>query len=119
MTAAHTGGRSLHGLIRHSVSPPPVHVRGCSVAERRHAPAGAGALSGDTVIAGLPDTPVSREVELVDLALVPARRRQWSSEAGAVHFSGLPIGRRYLMVAYDHTGAYDPVAKFVTVPIPE
>lgn len=80
---------------------------------------GKGTLPATVAIAGTPDQPVAREVELIDLALLPERRTKWSTEAGAVQFDNLPPGRKYLMVGYDHTGAYDPVAKIVTVPTPE
>jgi len=117
MSYVHTIGRALAGLTHMAALPPSaplIHALG----ERRRALSGPATLAANTVIAGLPDSPVAREVELIDLSLLPARQTAWSAANGEVEFARLPPGRRYLMVSYDHTGVYDPVAKLVTIPTP-
>ena len=83
-----------------------------------------GRLYGTAAIAGDPDTPVRRRVQLFTSAnahgqVFPATQYvdwQWSAADGSWSFSDLDPSRRYHAIAYDHTGVHDPVLKLNLVP---
>lgn len=54
--------------------------------------------------------PASRRVVLFDATTNLAVREQWSGADGAVVFAGLPAGKAWFAVAFDHTGIYPPVS---------
>lgn len=87
-------------------------------------PAPTARLFGTTVIAGTPDTPISRLVHLLQGVSVrgmighsatPVRWMQ-SDAAGNWEFRDLDPALRYHVIAYDHTGVHDPVLKLNLVP---
>lgn len=88
---------------------------------------GRGYLEGTTALAGTPDAPVSRRVHLIvqmssrpELAF-PGRimRTVWSDPAtGAWRFDYLNTAAKFAVLAYDHPGVNDPVAKTNLVPTP-
>lgn len=92
----------------------------------RLAPAPTGSLSGTTKVAGSPDTAVRRLVQLfisnnafgAALPVVDVVRWQWSDASGNWQFSNLDPALRYGVIAYDHTGTYDPVVKLNLIPTP-
>lgn len=84
-------------------------------------------LEGTTSNAGLADTPVRRRVQLIaqDTAAaglsLPGRvvREGWSDAVtGEWRFDFITAGRRYSVIAYDHTGQHDPVIKSGLLPTP-
>lgn len=84
-----------------------------------------GWLSGSTVIAGDPDSPVRRRVQIVESVVnahghaLPNIGRTtwvWADPAGSWKVTGLDPAKRYHAIAYDHTGQYDPVIKLNLVP---
>ena len=85
-----------------------------------------GVLSGTTVIAGLPDAPVRRRVQIVEATsnahglVFPTIGSHvawtWASDSGEWSFDRLNPERRYHVIAYDHTGQYDPVIKMNLTP---
>jgi hypothetical protein len=78
---------------------------------------GTGQVTVDTVIHGPPETIVSSDVELIDLTQVPMRIRGRTSANGNFVFTGLPVGREYIAVAYDGNGEFNPpAARVVAVP---
>lgn len=99
------------------VSPPAVRIQ--------VSPIPSGVIHGTTVLAGSPDTPVRRRVQLFEAgnalgmafptASVPVRW-QWSAPDGSYRFTGLDPAKTYGVIAYDHTGVHDPVIKLNLVP---
>ena len=84
---------------------------------------GNSAMHGSTLVAGTPDAPVSRRVQLWSGILLAPRLivTQYSDAEGLYTFTRL--GRSltsdgYTVIAYDHTGVHDPVAKTNLVPSP-
>jgi hypothetical protein len=83
-----------------------------------------GFLEGTTVVAGSPDAPVQRLVHLLSTeefrATIPQGcvilDWQWSSTSGAWRFEPLDPAKLYHVIAYDHTGTYDPVVKLNLTP---
>lgn len=83
-----------------------------------------GYLFGTTAIAGTPDTPARRRVQIWERdAASPsfffgARPVDdtMSDAAGAWRIDGLDPQKRYAVLAYDHTGVHDPVIKMNLVP---
>lgn len=90
----------------------------------RLTPLPAGVLRGTTKIAGLPDVSVKRRVQVFKSEnahgqIFPTTEYvswMWSSEQGDWEFSGLDPSLKYHVIAYDHTGQYDPVIKMNLVP---
>lgn len=93
-------------------------------ATARLTPIRPGRLYGTAAIAGDPDTPVRRRVQLFTSSnahgqVFPMTQYvdwQWSAADGAWAFSDLDPAQRYHVIAYDHTGQYDPVIKLSLVP---
>jgi hypothetical protein len=90
---------------------------------RLRADAGVFRLAGTTAIAGTPDTPApARSVQLLRGRIDPALIRETISDAsGAWSFDGIQgrdPGDGYTVIAYDHTGTHDPVAKADLIPSP-
>jgi hypothetical protein len=85
--------------------------------------AGLQRLAGTTAIAGTPDIPApARAVQLLrsrrDTTLVS---ETISDASGAWAFDGIQgrePGDGYTVIAYDHTGTHDPVAKANLIPTP-
>lgn len=84
-------------------------------------------LVGTTAIAGSPaDAPVQRLVQLFTHSnahnqVFPTNTAvawQWSDAAGNWRFDNLDPAQRYGVIAYDHTGTYDPVVKLNLIPTP-
>ena len=85
-----------------------------------------GVLYGTTVVGGLPDMPVPRRVQLFQYGpnahgmVFPTNATvagwQWSAPDGSYRFEGLDPEQRYSVIAYDHTGQYDPVVKLNLAP---
>jgi len=79
-----------------------------------------GVIYGTTVLAGSPDAPVRRRVQLFEIANAHGMafptaatpvRWQWSAADGSYRFEGLDPAKTYGVIAYDHTGVHDPVVK--------
>jgi len=79
-----------------------------------------GVIHGTTVLAGTPDSPVRRRVQLFECANAHGMafptaatpvRWQWSAADGSYRFEGLDPAKTYGVIAYDHTGVHDPVVK--------
>ena len=87
-------------------------------------PPGVGRLSGTLKEVGPPEAPVQRLVQLFTAEnahgqLFPTSAAidwQWSTPAGDWAFSGLDPAKKYNVIAYDHTGMYDPVVKLNLIP---
>lgn len=83
-----------------------------------------GRLFGTTKVAGLPDAPVRRRVQLVSTenpggVIFPISTLvAWffSDENGNWEANNLDPALKYHVIAYDHTGQYDPVIKMNLVP---
>lgn len=85
-----------------------------------------GKLFGTTKVAGLPDSPVRRRVQIVQAGqnahglafptLGSTISWKWAGNDGAWQFDGLDPGLKYHVIAYDHTGVHDPVIKLNLVP---
>lgn len=79
-------------------------------------------LKGTVLVAGNPDTPVTRPVRLLRSFGAPTVLGLTISSAdGTYTFEGLrkpPADDGYTVIAYDPTGQYDPVAKTNLVPSP-
>ncbi|MCC4116343.1 hypothetical protein LLG90_13365 [Aromatoleum toluclasticum] len=52
------------------------------------------------------------------LPAVEVVRWMWSDPAGNWQFNNLDPAQRYGVIAYDHTGTYDPVVKLNLIPTP-
>lgn len=84
-----------------------------------------GVVYGTTVLAGVPDVPVRRRVQLFEcasahgmafpVAAIPIRWK-WSAADGSYRFEGVDPAKTYGVIAYDHTGLHDPVIKLGLVP---
>lgn len=84
---------------------------------------GHNSLSGSTAIAGDPDTSApGRSVQLLRSVRLPHFIAGVVSDtAGQYAFEHIrhrPASDGYTVIAYDHTGVYDPVAKTNLVPSP-
>lgn len=98
----------FYGFMRLAPEPPP------------------GRLSGSTKIAGSPDTPVPRRVQVVSYApnahghifpaVVAFSTWTWADENGNWEVRNLDPALKYHAIAYDHTGQYDPVIKMNLIP---
>lgn len=85
-----------------------------------------GVLYGTTVVAGLPDAPVRRRVQICEAVsnahghIFPTTGGKvtwtWADAAGNWSISGLDPSKKYHVIAYDHTGVYDPVIKLALTP---
>lgn len=83
-----------------------------------------GYLSGTAKISGAPDVPVKRLVQLFTSSnahgtafpTAVAVDWQWSAADGSWRFDGLDPAQKYNVIAYDHSGQYDPVVKLNLVP---
>lgn len=85
-----------------------------------------GVLAGTTAVAGSPDMAVQRRVQLFVSGTLNAHGQVfptttivdwiWSDAAGRWEFRGLDPAKTYGIIAYDHTGQYDPVIKLGLVP---
>lgn len=83
-----------------------------------------GYLDVDTVIAGLPDQPVPRRVQLFVAAnalgtVFPTASlvaTQVTGDDGRCRFEHLDPAQRYGVIAYDHPGEHDPVIKTNLIP---
>lgn len=83
-------------------------------------------LYGSTKLAGLPDAPIRRRVQIVSAEsnahghVFPSvaffSTWVWADESGNWEVSGLDPARKYHAIAYDHTGQYDPVIKMNLIP---
>lgn len=99
------------------VSPPSIRIQ--------VTPIPPGVIYGTTVLAGSPDVPVRRRVQLFECAnahgmafptsVIPVRW-QWSAPDGSYRFEGVDPAKTYGVIAYDHTGVHDPVVKLNLVP---
>lgn len=84
-----------------------------------------GVLTGSTKVAGSPDAPVARRVQIVE-AVSNAHGHAfpstgfstwtWADAAGNWSISGLDPSKKYHVIAYDHTDVHDPVIKLNLVP---
>lgn len=89
-------------------------------------PVMSGRLYGSTVVAGSPDSPVRRRVQIIAAAanahghIFPSLGAfvtwLWADEAGNWELPGLDPAQQYHVIAYDHTGVYDPVIKLNLIP---
>lgn len=85
-----------------------------------------GHLFGTTVVAGAPDSPVRRRVQIVEAGenahghVFPTIGSTvawvWAGEDGAWSIANLDPARRYHAIAYDHAGVHDPVIKLNLTP---
>lgn len=92
----------------------------------RTVPPPPGVLKLNTVIAGDPDAPVRRRVQIVEAVpnahghIFPATsgeaRWHWAGPDGKLNVTGLDPDKRYHAIAYDHTGVHDPVIKLNLTP---
>lgn len=97
-----------------------------SLARIRVEPLPSAYLEGTTAVAGSPDSPVQRLVQIFTHSnahgqVFPTNaiiRWQWSDPAGNWRFDNLDPSQRYGVIAYDHTGTYDPVVKLNLIPTP-
>lgn len=92
-------------------------IRVLSPLIRIPAPRPATRLRVSTVIAGTPDIPVRRRVQLFTYSNAHGHvfpnnatpvRWKWSEPDGMCEFHGLELGVPYGAIAYDHTGVYAP-----------
>lgn len=74
-------------------------------------------IAGTVQIDGTPATPAARRVRLHDQATGRVVRETWSDAAGAYSFEKL-AQRPYYVIAFDHTGLHDPVARDQRIPVP-
>lgn len=93
-------GAVLGGLVRHDA-----------------ADGGPDRIAGTVQIDGTPVTPAARRVRLHDQASGRVVRETWSDAAGAYSFEKL-ARRPYYVIAFDHTGLHDPVARDQRIPVP-
>ncbi|MCK0508463.1 hypothetical protein [Aromatoleum anaerobium] len=79
-------------------------------------------LRGTTSIAGSPNIPTSRRVQLLRSVNVPVLvAKTWSDAAGAWAFDGIAPrqnGAGYTVISYDHTGVHAPAAAASLIPTP-
>lgn len=91
------------------VSIPTVEVEGALNRGGRHA-----IHFGEKSISGVTKngtTPVSRKVQLLDVAAMTIVAETISAADGTYSFNNLPNTRQYCVVAYDPTFTYDPAAR--------
>lgn len=89
-------------------------------------PSFSGRLYGTAHLAGSPSIPVKRRVQLTESAInghglvfpVDGTKSTWvwSDENGEWEARYLDPSKKYHIIAYDHTGQYDPVIKMNLVP---
>ncbi|ENO82079.1 hypothetical protein B447_05058 [Thauera sp. 27] len=85
-----------------------------------------GRLFGSTKIAGSPDVPIRRRVQIVSAVsnahghVFPNSESSvtwtWADEDGNWEVQNLNPSLKYHVIAYDHTSVYDPVIKLNLVP---
>lgn len=85
-----------------------------------------GRLHGTTAVAGTPDEPVRRRVQVVAAGgnahghifpiIGSLYTWVWADASGHWECRYLDPARRYHVIAYDHTGVHDPVIKMNLVP---
>lgn len=83
-----------------------------------------GVLRGTTKTAGNPDAPVARRVQLFEATAGQVLANQAtamctttvSGADGEWEATGLNPALKYNVIAYDHTGQYDPVVKLNLTP---
>lgn len=85
-----------------------------------------GRLFGTTTIAGAPDAPVRRRIQVVEKTenahghVFPALgvfvTWAWADESGNWEVRNLDPALKYHVIAYDHTGVHDPVIKLNLTP---
>lgn len=83
-----------------------------------------GRLFGTTKNAGAPDEPATRRVHLlnaevqslISVQATPLGETTISSDSGYWEFKNLDPSKKYHVIAYDHTGQYDPVVKMNLIP---
>lgn len=85
-----------------------------------------GYLFGSTAIAGAPDVPARRRVQVVRKTenahdhIFPSGSIfvtwTWADESGNWEVRNLDPALKYHVIAYDHTGVHDPVIKMNLVP---
>lgn len=85
-----------------------------------------GRLSGTAKVAGAPDSPVRRRVQIVAAVsnahghVFPSASAvatwTWADEDGNWEVRNLDPSLKYHAIAYDHTGVHDPVIKLNLVP---
>lgn len=89
-----------------------------------------GVLYGTAAIAGAPDAPVRRRVQIIAAGenahghvfplIGQAVTWTWSDAAGNWSVANLDPALQYHVIAYDHTGVHDPVIKLNLTPeVPE
>jgi|GEM_PF-3445971 len=89
-------------------------------------PLPSGRLFGTTKEAGSPDMPVRRRVQVVSAGgnahghvfpvVASFSTWTWADEAGNWEVRYLDPALKYHVIAYDHTGQYDPVIKMNLTP---
>jgi hypothetical protein len=85
-----------------------------------------GRLYGTTKEAGTPDAPVRRRVQVIEAVsnahghIFPNSNSSvtwaWADDAGNWEVRNLDPNLKYHVIAYDHTGQYDPVIKMNLIP---
>lgn len=85
-----------------------------------------GFLVGSTKEAGTPDAPVRRRVQIIAAVsnshghIFPNNESSvtwtWADDAGNWEVRNLDPALKYHVIAYDHTGQYDPVIKMNLTP---
>ncbi len=83
-------------------------------------------LYGSTKLAGLPDEPIRRRVQIVSAetnahghvfpTVASFSTWTWADENGNWEVRNLDPALKYHAIAYDHTGQYDPVIKLNLIP---
>lgn len=69
---------------------------------------GTGRIDGTVKVDATPDYPVWRRVRLIDRRDSRLVRETWSDPTtGAYAFEHIAMDRRYVVIAYDHTGVYN------------
>lgn len=72
---------------------------------------GPGVVAGTVKLDGDPDVPASRRVRLYDQRTNTILQEQWSDPVtGSYAFTGLKVGAKYLVVAYDHQHVFRAIA---------
>lgn len=89
-------------------------------------PPPSGRLYGTTAIAGTPDAPVRRRVQICEAVsnahghIFPSVGASvawtWADDAGNWEVNNLDPALKYHVIAYDHTGVHDPVIKLNQIP---
>lgn len=86
----------------------------------------AGRMYGTTAIAGMPDAPVRRRVQICAAAsnahgnvfpsVGAAVAWTWADDAGNWEVRNVDPDLKYHVIAYDHTGVHDPVIRLNLTP---